>query len=553
LFSAQYEQLLNKTYAERRTYLRDFYISEILAPDRDLAKLQKKVDAIRQIALEHDDEDLVLEAGLMQLHINKNKSKDRKNIARVVAQVDSLHQIAEDKNIVWLMARLESFGHHLCFADQYNYELAFNYFEQLNQTLDKINQAEFPEKQVCYLQMGWAYYFFHDYDNALKRWKRGLLETPSNKLDQFIIELNNNIGVCFQKLNSIDSSEKYFKAGLKSLKFDREADSVWYGIIKGNIAENLFAKGRYNDALPLFQLAVRIGMKYKELGFTANGYAYLAAIYIEKGDLALAEQYLVKARANIFYENDIPRLEKLYPLFSKLFRTKGNHELSAIYLDSAIAISDSLKAQLSALQILRGHEKAELLQQRILQDERRIKTMQRNFLIAFVFILTFIAIYIFIQQRKKFRQQQQIQELELKQKENDLILANSQLDDFALAISEKQQLVDELMDKLGTSANTDAIIQLQQSTILTDEEWEHFKKLFEQVHSGYLVRLKEKLPDLSPAETRFMVLAKLKFSNKEMASTLGITQQAVRTTWYRLRKKLQLPEEGSPDELVSKI
>lgn len=50
-----------------------------------------------------------------------------------------------------------------------------------------------------------------------------------------------------------------------------------------------------------------------------------------------------------------------------------------------------------------------------------------------------------------------------------------------------------------------------------------------------------------------MTLAKLGFSNKEMAASLGVSPQAIRVTRHRLRKKLHLPEEGSLDELVDSI
>jgi DNA-binding CsgD family transcriptional regulator len=50
-----------------------------------------------------------------------------------------------------------------------------------------------------------------------------------------------------------------------------------------------------------------------------------------------------------------------------------------------------------------------------------------------------------------------------------------------------------------------------------------------------------------------MVLAKLKLSNKEMAGMLGVSMQGVRNYKYRLRKKLNLPEDGDIDSLVDII
>jgi DNA-binding CsgD family transcriptional regulator len=50
-----------------------------------------------------------------------------------------------------------------------------------------------------------------------------------------------------------------------------------------------------------------------------------------------------------------------------------------------------------------------------------------------------------------------------------------------------------------------------------------------------------------------MALAKLNFSNKEMSAALGVTPQAIRVTWHRLRKKLDLSEEETIEELVNRV
>ena len=104
-----------------------------------------------------------------------------------------------------------------------------------------------------------------------------------------------------------------------------------------------------------------------------------------------------------------------------------------------------------------------------------------------------------------------------------------------------------------TPEQSEALNELRLSAILTDKDWEEFRNRFEKVHGGFLQRLRLKLPDLSPAEIRFMALAKLQLNNKEMGSILGISPDSIRTIRYRLRKKLQLEEEGSMEELIGSI
>ena len=113
-------------------------------------------------------------------------------------------------------------------------------------------------------------------------------------------------------------------------------------------------------------------------------------------------------------------------------------------------------------------------------------------------------------------------------------------------------MIELLQQKMG-GADPELLQQLQQSTLITSEAWDQFTALFEKVHAGYLHRLRQKLPGLTPSETRFMALAKLNLNNKEMAASLGIGSNAVRNTWFRLRKKLGLPEEHSLEEFVATI
>jgi len=95
--------------------------------------------------------------------------------------------------------------------------------------------------------------------------------------------------------------------------------------------------------------------------------------------------------------------------------------------------------------------------------------------------------------------------------------------------------------------------KLISSTILTDDDWRHFRDLFEQVHPGLLYRLKEKYADLSPAEIRLLILTKLKLPSREMAHMLGITIDAIQKSRYRVRKKLNLEEESNLEVLIQEI
>lgn len=146
--------------------------------------------------------------------------------------------------------------------------------------------------------------------------------------------------------------------------------------------------------------------------------------------------------------------------------------------------------------------------------------------------------------------------------DSELENARKQLGIFTNALKEKNDLIESFrfeLEQLQQSGHQQANSRVEQintllnSTILTEDEWKSFRQMFDQVHPGFFIRLKEKLNDLTPAETRLLALTKLQLAPKEMAAMLGISYDAIKKSRQRLRKKINLPEEGSLDELVDMI
>lgn len=224
-------------------------------------------------------------------------------------------------------------------------------------------------------------------------------------------------------------------------------------------------------------------------------------------------------------------------------------------MDSSVVALSRYSEKFSALKMLRAqqnvdHQKDEL-QLAAFALERERKAAERNLLIMLVLLLCVLTLITYFIQKKK----QLAKDLKLRTAKQDLEIARLNLNRFTESIHEKNKLIEDLEEKLDKNShiNHNLILQLQQSTILTEEDWYHFKSLFEQVHSGFLQRLKEKYPEFSPAETRFLSLSKLSLSTKEMAAALGVSTQSIRTNWYRIRKKLNLPEDTTVEKLVAEI
>ncbi|MBB6459998.1 ligand-binding sensor domain-containing protein [Flammeovirga kamogawensis] len=74
----------------------------------------------------------------------------------------------------------------------------------------------------------------------------------------------------------------------------------------------------------------------------------------------------------------------------------------------------------------------------------------------------------------------------------------------------------------------------------TDKDWEEFQLYFDGIHSDFNQKLKEKHPNLTAHDLRHCALIRLNLGLNECANLLGISQDSIKTSRYRLKKKLAL-------------
>ena len=95
--------------------------------------------------------------------------------------------------------------------------------------------------------------------------------------------------------------------------------------------------------------------------------------------------------------------------------------------------------------------------------------------------------------------------------------------------------------------------ELSHQTILTEEDWEKYKTLFEKVYPGLFLKLKEIVPEITVSERRMAVLTRLHLNTKQTASILGISPYSVYKIGQRLRRRLQLDDEVATETYLTKI
>jgi len=552
---AQYSNLLHKPYREKVAGVHAMY--KDLIDIADSTQRAQKVDEIKNFARRNKDRGLELEIEFFQNFWNAFYQKQPRLVSLKLLKKQLVVVTAE--NIDFLKARsLRALAEFYWKIDK-NYELAFEQYFLLDKELTTIKAEDYPEMARDLMQIGEAYFFFHDYELAKKYFKKTikLTETPFNTM--VINTARNTLGLCYQQTNELDSADYYF-GEVQKTTFKEAA--IWKRIAAGNKGNSMYLRKQYDQAIPLLEADFNGAIVDNDYGCIVGAAILLADIYREKGKLTLAGNYISKARFYIKKSGQVDRLRLLYPVMSKWYAAIGNTEKSKQYVDSSVIELNKFSEKFSALKVLKAQQKVdrqkEQLQLASFTLEKQRKINERNLMIVLVIGL-FVALVLGYSILKR---KQQVIEIEKLKIESELKKAQNEIDLFVFKINEQSKIAEKFNQELKKIQNSESeekkilektAMELRSTKILTDEDWINFQKHFGKLYPNFIKNLKANYTTITDAEIRYLMLSKLQLSHREMAQALGISSDAVRVTWNRVRKKMKGTLVDTPQSLIQCI
>lgn len=422
------------------------------------------------------------------------------------------------------------------YAEQQDYEPALRYYFKAL-TLKKKFPAESGNMAITYDNIGSTYFDQQKYPEALKYFFESMKNWPEQNKEGRAVNLS-NIGLVYTKLQAYPQALSYFA-----------------------------------QALPMQQALD----DQDNMVSTLEG---LASVYEQTGDLAKSQAYAQQCLNIAQKIGDRQKASSAYQLLAELANQQNQsakayqyHVLYTQIKDSILNESNTRKVAVLQANYETQKKKAEI---QLLQEEKSREVLIRN-LLGIGFLASFvIGGLVFSRQRLKIRgekelsdknqqiflAQQALSEAEItnsqiqeKQLKEQLEFRNRELTTQTLNIIQKNALMEEVRELINeilqanagpdrtSSVKYSRLIKLIDYSFSLDKDWDEFKLYFEQVHQDFFVRLKAKYPDLTSGELRLSALVKLNLNLKETATILGISPESVKTSRYRLRKKLNLPEE----------
>lgn len=436
------------------------------------------------------------------------------------------------------------------------YDRAFEIHLRVYNRLHHLSDAAMPDRRNFLATIGHHYYEFGEYRQAIHFLSKAVEGGPASNPHLYDWRQGyTTLGLCYRQLGLYDSSDYYFGEALRLAAGENMRD--WEGIAHGNLGINLYRRGRFTEATPLLDEDLRLSVARADWKNAAGALLPLAGIALEQGSVGRAAAMLDTARNYIAWSNASARLPLYHALRLRVAAASGDFRATAIHTDSLAAAKDSLAHEYNALHLVRAEQRVANEQMRSKLDaaaaRQRLVIQQRNALVVILLLaagLSFLGVKYYRQRRREATEKSAAA---LRAKESELEAAETALGRFRRDVQEKAELIEQLSAQLNEEEHSAILQQLRDATILTDAQWAEFRRLFEQVHAGFIARLGQQHAGLTSAEVRFLVLARLGFSTKEMAGALGISASSVRVIWHRVRKKLGLDEEAQAGAVVEGI
>lgn len=437
---------------------------------------------------------------------------------------------------------------------------AFPFFLDANQINSKIDIKKVPDSENNYKFIANFFGFIGSYEQAIEYLKNLLPYVKENSREH--IDILNSISIYHKQENKNQLAKQYLYEALKVAEIAK--DSVWIGIIYGNLSEYTWAEGDVKKTFELLKKNIELSGRYNEPIDKMRASLKIAKHFISIQDWQNAKEYVEGALALMEYKPYFLRHRvEAAKLLAEISFLKGNYLEERKYLKDYIQLKEELDQQINIDEIQRISWKFEIekYEQEIINNRIKENQLKNTYsLIGFSILLIAVIIILLI---NRSRNKILIQNLELEEKElkirlekqkvdQELTHAKNSLTDFTEKIKQNNTIITKLRKELANTKTDDEqfkeriseeLNSMLRSHIMTHEKWIDFKKEFEILHPNYLQKHKTNYPSLTENDLRLISLIKLKLTNQNMCDLLGISLEGIKKAKQRLKKKMNSKSE----------
>lgn len=508
LFLAAQVNVIPKSYVDSLNKLAD---SDSLYYFQKIKIAQKALDAAQATEYINGEFRALKTLGLAHLNLNKYDA--------ALSNFLAAKKIGEDQDSL----RYNAYATYYI-GNVYNYlsdrPAAIKNFEA---SLKMYQELEDPVWQGVNLNgIGTAYYEMGKKELALESFKECFRIFEENELENMMSIPLGNIGEHYFKQKKYEISEKYFLKSVDLAKKFKDPKEISSSLL--NLAIIYDKTNKDNKALNLFEEALSISEEHQYNSLTVLAKKDLADFYSKRGEYKKSNAYLIAASTlndsliNVKLTSEIAKIQASYEDEKRNRElAESREQIAQLKFEKRIGFYTSIAAILALIGLgliswlfySRNKAKRTLMRTRLDAEEKERKSLKQ----------------------------------ELKNKQQDLT-------NFALDISRKNELSEELYTGLKSIVNSGnsekSKIKAKELLLLTsnhlkiNDDITKFQQNVDVVNQEFFNHLSDKFPDLTTNERQLCGLIRLNLSTKDIASVRNISPKSVEMGRYRLRKKLQL-------------
>ena len=358
------------------------------------------------------------------------------------------------------------------------------------------------------------------YEAAMAYQRLALAEYRVSKDQTGLAKIYENLASIYEDQLPMDSALKYYRLAFTLNK--RNADDLAQIEIVNNIGDVYRKTGRYGEALGYTRTAKEMSLKLNDQYQLSSAYRDLSKNFDLMKQYDSAYHYSELGRnifLNIFTEDNSKQLRLLQTLFEIQQKDDAivrfeNEKKANHFIIIATVVIIILLAALAASIISRQRLK--------LRNQQELNTQNQS---------------LYETQKSAIKAELELKSKEITSNTLHVIQSNQFLDEL------KAELLDMVRDdKRDQKKQLQQLIQKINQSINHDRHWKEFSGMFEQIHQTFFDKLKQHCDELTANDIRLVALIKMNLSSKDMAILFGISQDSLRVSRYRLRKKLNIPQ-----------
>jgi len=488
----------------------------------------------------------------------------------------------------------------------------------LLKTKDLYNDSNLKNKEVKTLVLNDIAYLYLEMDNyimSMKYLNESIANAKANDHTATLADCYNILATISNRQGDHDKAIEHYNTSKRI--YQKRNDLLGITICDTNLGIAYYKKESYTKAIKILaagtKQAIDIQFNLGEL----NCLIYLSKSYIKINNTNAAKHYLAQAseltqKLNLptseviiaksellnkqgefqhtikLLENHISDSEKkllpkekieLYKSLSDTYESNKDYRKALDTKNDLFKVQDSINSinktiQVNVLQAEFDYKKVQAdlknkeIELQVAKDKTRASRFINILLTLAGLLLMSITALIFLRRKhlrktrkEVWRAKQELQATKQKQSDDEISFKNKQITDFALHISEKNELLLNIKEKIKSFTLTENIknkklndlILFLNNNLEQNKEKVALYSIADNTKDAFYHKLRELYPKLNERETRVAAYVRLNLASKQIGIQLNITKASVDNYRYSLRKKMNVPKEVFLYDFIKKI